>query len=85
VLSDKALTRAQGTIENAMRHLQERFPMQSEPQRQRLTKDQQLELFMNMSDGDLEILRQKKGDAEFKRYVEAMLRLARSRGYGATL
>ena len=74
-LGTRAINRAQQTIRGVMDRIGGAAAPVPEPRT--LSTAQQLDRFFGMSDANLSVLRKAKGEEEFRRYTEAMLRLAR--------
>ena len=77
-VADNAVNRVQKLLGNALQKASTQLEGVTEgANRQRLSPKEQVERFFAMTDADLETLRQKKGEGEFGRYVQAMTKLAR--------
>ena len=70
-----AITQAQRSIQGAMQRVKGQLQPTAPSPGNLLSKQQQLDRFFGMTDADLAEMRSARGDAEFRRYTEAMVRL----------
>ena len=71
-----AIAQAQRSIKGAVQRVGGQLQTTAPSPGNLLTPQQQLDRFFNMTDADLTELRAAKGEGEFRRYTEAMVRLA---------
>jgi len=73
---DNAVDRASTLLNRVLNKVVGQFPARES---RRLTPQQQLEIFMNLTEDDLNELKAQKGEEEFNLYVNDMLKLSRNK------
>jgi hypothetical protein len=73
---DNAVDRASTLLNIVLNKVVGQFPARES---RRLTPQQQLEIFMNLTEDDLNELKAQKGEEEFNLYVNDMLKLSRNK------
>jgi len=77
--ANSAITQVEGMVSKVLEKVSGTLsiPEFQQTQAERLSVQQQLDRFFQMTDEDFAQLRSRKGDAEVKRYTQAMLKLAK--------